>query len=210
MNWRLPADLRPLLDQVRANPRLQVGLGAIGLLLVGWIVLVLGDVRQGQVARLEQARARYIQVRQLSGQDVWLQRAADAAKLADALEAEIPQAASGGLAQAQFQGWLKTITDSQGVPIRMDTEAPTRLEAPSAGIVRVTATIAGSMDPQRTWQLIHRIEGTTSLVTIPAIAIRSDGSNQTFSLTVQGYYRVPDTAATATPTPAAPTAGGAP
>jgi hypothetical protein len=197
MNWRLPASWRPLLDQVRANPRLQAGIAVIGLLLVSWVVLVLGDLRQAQIVRLEQARARYIQVRQLSGQDVWLQRAAEAGKLADALEAEIPQAASAGLAQAQFQGWLKDMTDSQGVPIRMDTQAPSRLEAPSADIVRVTATIAGSMDPQRTWQLIHRIEGTTALVTIPAITVRSDGSNQTFSLTVQGYYRVQAPAAAA-------------
>jgi hypothetical protein len=36
-------------------------------------------------------------------------------------------------------------------------------------------------------------------VTIPAITIRSDGSNQTFSLTVQGYYRVAAPAATAAP-----------
>lgn len=191
MKWRMPTGLRPALDQIRSNPRLQAGLGAIAALLAIWVVLVLGDVRKSETARLEQARARYIQVRQLSGQDVWLQRAAEAASLADALDAEIPQAKSGGLAQAQFQGWLKTITDSQGTPIRMDTQAPVRLEPPSDDIVRVTATIAGSMDPQRTWQIIHRIEGTTSLVTIPAIAVRSDGSNQTFSLTVQGYYRVP-------------------
>lgn len=208
MNWRAPAEWRSLLDQVRANPRLQVGIGAIGLLFVCWLVLVLGDVRRDQIARLEQARARYIQVRQLAGQDVWVQRAASAAKLADALEAEIPQAASGGLAQAQFQGWLKDIADSQGVPIRVDTQAPTRLEAPSDGIVRVTATVAGSMDPLRTWQLIHRIEGTTSLVTIPALTVRSDGSNQTFSLTVQGYYRVPVVAAAPAVAPRAP--GSAP
>lgn len=191
MKLRLPAELHPLLEQVRANPRLQAGAAIIALLLASWVVLVLGDIRQAQIARLEQARARYIQVRQLAGQDIWLQRAADAAKLADALEAEIPQAPSAGLAQAQFQGWLKGIVDAQGVPIRMDTQAPTRLEPPSGDIVRVNATLAGSMDPQRTWQLIHRIEGTTSLVTIPALTVRSDGSNQTFAVTVQGYYRIP-------------------
>jgi len=203
VNWRIPAEWRPLVEQVRANPRLQAGLGVIALLLVAWVVLVLGDVRKAQIARLEQARARYVQVSRLAGQEVWVQRAADAAKLADALEAEIPQAASAGLAQAQFQGWLKQITDSQGVPIRMDTQAPVRLEPPSSDVLRVTATIAGSMDPQRVWQLINRIEGATALVTIPALTVRSDGSNQTFSITVQGYYRLP-----AAPAPAAD--GGAP
>ena len=195
MNLRLPPALQPLAEQVRANPRLQLGLGAIGLIIAGWIFLVLGDVRGAGIVRLEQARARYIQVRQLSGQEVWVQRAADAARLAQALEAEIPQAASGGLAQAQFQGWLGTLTDGQGPAIRVDTQAPARLEAPQDDIVRVTATVAGSMDPQRAWQLIHRIEASTSLVSIPTLTVRSDGSNQTFTLTVQGYYRVPATTA---------------
>jgi len=199
VNLRVPPTLQPLVEQVRANPRLQLGLGVVALILAYWLLLVLGDAREAGIARLEQARARYIQVRQLSGQDAWVQRAAEATRLAGALEAEIPQAASGGLAQAQFQGWLKSMTDSQGVPIRIDMQPPVHLEPPQDHIVRVTATVAGSMDPQRVWQLIHRIEASTSLVTIPVLTVLSDGSNQTFTVTVQGYYRVPATAASTAP-----------
>ena len=58
-------------------------------------------------------------------------------------------------------------------------------------IVRITAVVAGTMDPRRTWDMIHRFEASTALVAIPEITVRSDGANQTFSVTLQGFYRVP-------------------
>ena len=191
MTWQLPAQVAPLVAQVRANPRLQVGLASIGLLLLGWLFLVLGDAREAQVKAVVEARQHYFQVRQLSGQDAWTQRAADAVQLADALEAELPTAPSAGLAQATFQGWLKGITDTQATPIRVDLQPPVRLEAPNEDVVRISANVAGSMDPRRAVDLVHRFESGTALVTIPEISLLSDGANQTFSMTVQGFYRVP-------------------
>ena len=191
MTWQLPAPVAPLVAQVRANPRLQVGLASIGLLLLGWLFLVLGDAREAQVKAVVEARQHYFQVRQLSGQDAWTQRAADAVQLADALEAELPTAPSAGLAQATFQGWLKGITDTQATPIRVDLQPPVRLEAPNEDVVRISANVAGSMEPRRAVDLVHRFESGTALVTIPEISLLSDGANQTFSMTVQGFYRVP-------------------
>lgn len=191
MTWQLPAQVAPLVAQVRANPRLQMGLASIGLLLLGWLFLVLGDAREAQVKAVVEARQHYFQVRQLSGQDAWTQRAADAVQLADALEAELPTAPSAGLAQATFQGWLKGITDTQASPIRVDLQPPVRLEAPNEDVVRISANVAGSMDPRRAVDLVHRFESGTALVTIPEISLLSDGANQTFSMTVQGFYRVP-------------------
>ena len=191
MTWQLPAQVAPLVAQVRANPRLQMGLASIGLLLLGWLFLVLGDAREAQVKAVVEARQHYFQVRQLSGQDAWTQRAADAVQLADALEAELPTAPSAGLAQATFQGWLKGITDTQATPIRVDLQPPVRLEAPNEDVVRISANVAGSMDPRRAVDLVHRFESGTALVTIPEISLLSDGANQTFSMTVQGFYRVP-------------------
>jgi len=190
MKRTVPQSLRPLLGEIRSNPRLQAGLALIALLFLGWFFLVLGDLREAQVQHLEQARQRYVQVRQLSGQQVWFERASEAEQLARALDAEIPTAASPGLAQASFQGWLKEIVDSQGAPVRLEMHQPTRVET-DPGIVRISATIAGGMEPQRTWQMIHRIEASAALVAIPVLTVRSDGSNKTFSLAVQGFYRIP-------------------
>lgn len=190
MTLPIPPRLQPLLAQVRANPRLQAFLSLAVLLLLGWVFLVLGDLRAAQLQRREQALERYVQMRQLVGQDVWLQRADAAERLARTLDAEIPPARSPGLAQADFQGWLKTIVDDQGQSARMDVQAPTYLEDPD-DVVRVTAVVSGGMEPRRVWQMIQRIESGVSLVTIPLLTVRSDGANKTYSLTVQGYYRLP-------------------
>lgn len=191
MTPRIPPQLAPLVDQVRANPRLQAALVLAGMLVVVWIVLVLGDRRDAAIAELADARHRYFEVHRLSGQDVWEARAAEAMQLADALEAEIPPAASAGLAQADFQGWLTPIVNVQGADVRVEMQPPVRLDAPQDDIVRITAVVSGTLDPRRTWAIIHRLEASTSLVTIPVLTVRSDGANQTFSLTVQGFYRVP-------------------
>ena len=191
MSLRAPAQLQPLLAQVHANPRLQAGLAVIGLLVLAWLFLLLGDAREAKVAAVAEARQHYAQVRQLSGQQAWAERAVAAEQLADALEAEVPEAGSAGLAQATFQGWLKSIVDTQATPIRVDLQPPVRLEPPNADVVRISANVAGSMEPRRAWDLVHRFEASTALVTIPDITVLSDGSNQTFSMTVQGFYRVP-------------------
>lgn len=186
---KLPAQLRPLADEIRRNPRLQLGGVLIVALVVGWLFLVLGDWRQAKLADLAQAHQRLDQVRELAGQEAWLERAEDAASLVRTLEAEIPPVASPGLAQADFQGWLRELVNAQGANLRLDVQSPTELDQP-ADVVRVNATISGGMPPGRVVQLINRIEGRSALTTIPTLIIRSDGANQTFSLTVQGYYRL--------------------
>lgn len=190
MRVDLPPQLKKLVAEVRANPRLQIGLALSALLLLGWVFLVLGDWRKAQVQQLEQGRQRLVQVKQLAGEKVWLERADTARRLADVLDAEVPPARSPGLAQADFQGWLKEIVDRQVGTLRLDVQTPSYVDDP-ADVVRVTAVVSGGMEPQRVWQMIHRIEAGTSLVTIPILIVRSDGANNTFSLTVQGYYRLP-------------------
>jgi len=186
----IPPQATQLVAQIKANPRLQAGMALILLLLAGWILLVLGDARQARLADLEDGRERLVQVKQLAAERVWLERAEEATNLAKILSAEISPAPSPGLAQAAFQGWLREIVDSQGLPLQLSVQTPVYLDDP-ADVVRVTAEVRGGMDPNRVWRMIQRIEAAPSLVSIPVLNVRSDGANKTFSLTVHGYYRLP-------------------
>lgn len=189
---KIQAPLKTLANEISRNPRLQAGAALILLLILGWIFLVLGDWRKAEVSALTDAQQRLTQVRALAGQKSWENRADGARKLADALSAEIPPVASAGLAQADFQNWLRELVNSQGTPLRLDVQAPVKVDG-RADVVKVTATISGSLPPGRVQQLIGRIEGRTSLSTVPVLSIRSDDLNQTFSLTVQSFYRLPVT-----------------
>lgn len=191
MTRALPPPLQRAWAELRANPRLQLGVALILLLLAGWAFLVLGDLRTALLKDLKTGHERLVQVKQLAGQSEWGQRARDAEALAKALDAEIPTARSAGLAQAEFQGWLQKIVESQGTTLRLDMQAPLRLEG-RPDLVRVTATVSGGLSPRNVVQMVHRIESNTSLVTIPALLVRTDGANQTFSATVQATYRVPE------------------
>lgn len=186
----LASRLQPLRDQLQANPRLQLGVVLIAVIVLVYVVLVLSDWRAAKLEDLAKAHQRLEQVRQLAGQQEWPERAAEATRLLEVLRAEIPDAASAGLAQADFQGWLGEIVQSQPETVRLDVQAPVTLEQPR-GLLRVTATLTGALPPNRVLQLIHRIESRANLATIPVLTIRSDGRNQTFSLTVHGYYRLP-------------------
>jgi len=196
----LPPALRASLAELQGNPRLQLGLAAIVLILCGWMFLVLGDVRTGLIKDLQDGHERLIQVKQLAGQKAWAQRARDAEALAKGLEAEIPPARSVGLAQADFQGWLQKIVDAQGANLRVDMQAPVRDED-QHGLVRVSAVVSGGLSPRRVLQMVHRIESNTALTTLPALLVRTDGANQTFSATVQSTYLVPDATAEAKDAP---------
>lgn len=198
MNRALPPSLQRLMLEFRGNPRLQLGLALILLLLAGWVFLLLADWRAALLKDLAAGHERLIQVKQLAGQKAWTQRARDAEALAKALDAEIPTARSAGLAQAEFQGWLQKIVDAQGATLRLDMQAPLRLED-RPDLVRVTANVSGGLAPRRVLQMVHRIESATSLVTIPVLLVRTDGANQTFSATVQAIYRLPDAVPEGTP-----------
>ena len=179
-----------MLDELRGNYRLQIGTGLIALLIMGWLLLMLSDLRDKKLGELADARQRLEQTKALAKQGVWMERADTAERLQAVLQAEIPPVASPGLAQADFQGWLREIVDAQGSQLRLDVQQPVRLEAPE-GVVKLSATIAGGLPPSQVVNMIHRIERRTALATLPVLVIRSDGLNRTFSLTVQAFYRLP-------------------
>lgn len=179
--------LGPLPDQVKANARLQVGLGVTAGIMILWIVLVLADWREARISVLKDSIVHLEQTRSLARQTDWPERAAQAQEIVETLKAEIPQASSPGMAQAEFQGWLRELAEKQSLPVRMEVQAPVHLAQPE-NIVRVSATLNGSLPPGQVLALVERIESRQSLATVPVMTLRSDTSTRSFSMTVNGYY----------------------
>lgn len=177
-----------LQQELRGNPRLQVGLLAVAGILLLSLWWTLGDWRMGLAKEIDRANERLARVNQLADQDEWLVRAEAAQSLRATLEAEIPAAASAGLAQAAFQSWLSQLIGSLSVRPQLTMEAPVVLEQPH-GMVRIAATLTGSL-PARQWpDLLRRIEGDRNLLVIPTLQLRSDTSD-TYTLTLHAFYRL--------------------
>ena len=177
------------------NRRLRMGVAAIGAILALYVFLVLQDWRAALAGEYADRTEHLYKMKSLAGQDEWLGRAQAARAIRDRLEAEIPEVATVGLAQAGVQGWIRDAAAAFGDDVRVQTQAPA--ESDIAGVWRIPVVITGSADPVRVIQLIRRIEGRPTLSVIEE-ALVVNRENRTFSLTVVSFFRITEAPADAT------------
>src|SRR5690606_5387544 len=177
-----------------ANPRLRYGVLAIAAILVLYLFLVLQDWQSG-LAERHASRSGYLaKMQALAGQEVWIQRAAAVARTRAAPEAEIPEMATLGLAQASAQGWLRDGVVAFGQDVQVQAQTPAQTSQGS--IWRVPVVISGRLDPARYIQLLRQIESRPTLAVIEQATV-VNRQNRTFSLTVVSYYRIKEAPADA-------------
>ena len=119
--------LRKIRAEIAGNRRLALGLAAIVCILVLQAFLMLLDLRAEQARAYQQKVATLEKMKSLAGEQVWIQRAAVAARLLRSLQAEIPQAETAGVAQAQLVTWARDVartTEAEGLRIQPGTPEP--------------------------------------------------------------------------------------
>lgn len=196
---RVGAKLR---EQIDAAPWLRWALLAIGILFVLYVLQEVERVRLQTQDESIAAEARARQIRALEGQDAWFGREKEAQRTHETLLAEIPVAATPGIAQAALQSWLgditKSISDSSSVRITVEGAAPVES---IPGMLRIRATLRGGMTPREALNLLRQIEGSRNLVIVETIDIRSD-ANRLATITLNAFYRIgnaPDASPAETP-----------
>lgn len=179
-----------LRKQVAANPRLKWALLAIAVLLAALAWQQFASLRQGVQKQAMEEEVKLRRMRALRGQDVWLKRADETAKLREALWAEVPVVATPGLAQAALQSWLRALADSASDTRDVSIHVPAASAVEQVpGIIKVRATLNAGMPPRQAMMLVKKIEGATNLIVIETLNISSD-QNKTMALTLAAYYRV--------------------
>ena len=93
--------LRGVREEWRSNPRLRWGVMAAAAVGFLYLCLVLMDWRNDLHAQYQQRTLQLYKMSALSGQEHWLGRAQNAKAAEKALQAEIPNAATIGLAQLE-------------------------------------------------------------------------------------------------------------
>jgi hypothetical protein len=192
MSGALSAALTQARKEFAENPRLRIGAWAIAAIAVFYLWLVLADWR-AQMQKDYAAQSQQLQkIRSLAGQDEWLQRAERARALREALQAQIPEVATLGLAQASVQTLARNLAAASGNAIRIQAEAPAPVPG-SEGLWRVPVVISGGLGAEQVLQLVRRIESERNLVAIEQAMILNR-ENRTFSLTVVVFFRVKEAA----------------
>ncbi|WP_374013061.1 hypothetical protein [Pseudoxanthomonas koreensis] len=179
--------------QLEAAPWLRWALLAIAVLATLMLLQGLDQVRVAAQKQAIDEEAKLRRIKALQGQDVWLERARESTALREALLAQIPPANTPGAAQAALQSWLQSLANSTSDPqkVRTAVEGTAPVET-LPGVVRVRASLRGSMGPREALTIVRRIEGGRDLVVIESLDIRSD-SNSNASIAMSAYYRLPAT-----------------
>lgn len=175
-------------NELAGNPRLRVGLIVIGALLALYQLAGLSDLRVRMTADYAARQTQLARVQNISKEDGWDRRASEIHAMRAALEAEIPDADSMGLAQATMQGWLRDTVTRSGVKLSVTMDAPLRVSDTSA-YWKIPARISGQMSLAGALELIRLIESRKELMSVESIRLTT-GNQPSVSLEVAGYYRV--------------------
>ena len=184
-----------LRQQLADNPRLRLGAWLIVGILVFYGWLLIGDGIGSLRSQVQDDQERLAKLHALAGQEVWHQRAEQAAAIKESLLAELPEADTPGLAQAELQSRLRNLFQDFGSAITVEVSAPVALEE-NPGWLRIPATLsANRLEMERIKRAVQAVEAQPGLMRIESISIRNRSDSTLLNMTVHAYYRQrPETA----------------
>ncbi len=174
--------------ELRANPRLRVGLILIAALLVIYQLTGLADLRAQIASDYLAKQAQLVRVQNISKEDGWDQRARAMHDLRAALEAEIPDADNMGLAQATTQGWLRDLVTRSGAKLTVTMDTPVQASG-SAVYWKIPAQISGELNVAQAMELIRQVESRKELMSVESIRLTA-GTRPSLALDVASFYRI--------------------
>ena len=189
MSANLPAGTRKLREEWSSNPRLRWG--AVIALAIGflYLCLVLVDWRKDLHAQYQQRTLQLYKMTELAGQEQWLVRAQSAQAVEKALQAEVPNAATIGLAQAEVQTFVRQLINAFGRKLASDAR-PSAEVTGQPGLWRVPVTLRGMVSQPQMLEILRRVEDSDRLMVIDEFSFTFVKGVPNMSMTLVAYYRV--------------------
>ena len=189
MSAVLPVRMQKMREEWSSNPRLRWGAVialAIGLL---YLCLVLVDWRRDLHHEYQQRTLQLYKMTALAGQEQWLLRAQAAQAVEKAVQAEIPNAATIGLAQAEVQTFVRQLINAYGRKLGSDARPPAEVTG-QPGLWRIPVTLRGVVSQPQMMEILRRVEDSDRLVVIDEFSFTFARGVPNMSMTLVAYYRV--------------------
>lgn len=183
------ARVRQMREEWRSNPRLRWGVAAIAVIALLYLVLVLLDWRRQLHEEYQQRTLQLYKMAALAGQEHWSVRAQSAQNLQKSLQAEIPRAATIGLAQAEVQTTIRQILNAFGPKLSSESRPPVQVPS-QPGLWRVPVTIRGILAQAQLMEILRRIESSDRLFVVDEFQMSFVQGQPNITLTAVAYYRV--------------------
>ena len=189
MSALLPARARKIREEWRSNPRLRWGAALALAIGFFYLILVLVDWRRDLHDQYQQRTLQLYKMTELAGQQHWLTRAQSAQAVEKALQAEIPNAATIGLAQAEVQSTVRLLINAFGRKLGSDARPPAEVPG-QPGLWRVPVTLRGLVSQPQMLEILRRVEDSDRLMVIDELSFTFVQGVPNMSMTLVAYYRV--------------------
>lgn len=189
MSAILPARTRKIREEWNGNPRLRWGAGIAIAIGFFYLCLVLADWRRDLHDQYQQRTLQLYKMTELAGQEQWLGRAQSAQALEKALQAEVPNAATIGLAQAEVQTFVRQLINAFGRKLGSDVRPPAEV-AGQPGLWRIPVTLRGMVSQPQMLEMLRRVEDSDRLMVIDEFSFTFVRGVPNMSMTLVAYYRV--------------------
>lgn len=189
MSAILPVRTRKIREEWSSNPRLRWGAGVAIAIGFFYLCLVLIDWRRDLHDQYQQRTLQLYKMTALAGQEHWLARAQGAQAVEKALQAEVPNAATIGLAQAEVQTFVRQLINAFGRKLGSDARPPAEV-AGQPGLWRIPVTLRGMVSQQQMLGILRRVEDSDRLMVIDEFSFTFVKGVPNMSLTLVAYYRV--------------------
>lgn len=183
------ARIRQMREEWRSNPRLRWGVAVVAVIAALYLFMVLVDWRRDLHEQYQQRTLQLYKMAALAGQEQWSVRAQSAQNLEKSLQAEIPRAATIGLAQAEVQATIRQVLNAFGPKLSSDARPPVQVRS-QPGVWRIPVTIRGLVGQAQLMEILRRIESSDRLVVIDDFQLGFAQSEPNITLTAVAYYRV--------------------
>ncbi len=189
MSAILPVRTRKIREEWNGNPRLRWGAGIAIAIGFFYLCLVLADWRRDLHDQYQQRTLQLYKMTELAGQEQWLGRAQSAQALQKALQAEVPNAATIGLAQAEVQTFVRQLINAFGRKLGSDVRPPAEV-AGQPGLWRIPVTLRGVVSQPQMLEMLRRVEDSDRLMVIDEFSFTFVRGVPNMSMTLVAYYRV--------------------
>ncbi len=189
MSAILPVRTRKIREEWNGNPRLRWGAGIAIAIGFFYLCLVLADWRRDLHDQYQQRTLQLYKMTELAGQEQWLGRAQSAQALEKALQAEVPNAATIGLAQAEVQTFVRQLINAFGRKLGSDVRPPAEV-AGQPGLWRIPVTLRGVVSQPQMLEMLRRVEDSDRLMVIDEFSFTFVRGVPNMSMTLVAYYRV--------------------
>ncbi|MDM8547259.1 hypothetical protein QUF61_12250 [Candidatus Venteria ishoeyi] len=178
-----------LLEELRNNTRLRLGIWLILAILLLYGLLKLGKVQQTLQTEYQQAAQQHIQLQDIHEQTFWLERAKQARALRVEVEDKLWQSASKGLAQADLQAWLnRWIKISKLSKPKLNVESAFVLPEQS-NIWQVSAQLNAEFDAKALQLLLNKIAENPQWLVVERLDIQNNQRKPRFKLSVKAFFQ---------------------